>query len=81
MHFYYFSFVRFAQSAISAENYHFFKQRSNTGLEMEFLQKYLLIPLDIFKKKQQNKGISSKKDAWLSLCLRKAALAAERRII
>lgn len=47
--------------------YHFFEQRSDTGLHIEFLQKYLLIPLDIFKKKQQNKGISNKRDAWLTL--------------
>lgn len=34
---------------------------------MELLQKYLFIPLDIFRKSQQNKGINSKKDAWLTL--------------
>lgn len=46
---------------------HFFEQRSNTGLKMEFLQKYLFIPLDIFKKSQQNRSISGRQDAWLML--------------
>ena len=34
---------------------------------MELLQKYLFIPLDIFRKSQQNKDISRKRDAWLTL--------------
>ncbi len=49
------------------EFYHFFEQKSNTNLRIEFLQKYLLIPLDIFKKNQQNKSISGKREAWLTL--------------
>ncbi len=47
--------------------YHFFEQKSDTGLKMEFLQKYLFIPLDIFKECKQNKDISDKRDAWLTL--------------
>lgn len=47
--------------------YHFFEQKSNTGLHMEFLQKYLFIPLDIFRKSKQNKDIKDKRDAWLVL--------------
>ena len=47
--------------------YHFFEQKSNTGLHMEFLQKYLFIPLDIFRKSKQNKDIKDKRDAWLTL--------------
>ena len=47
--------------------YHFFEQRSNTGLELELLQKYLFIPLDIFRKCQQNRGITERRDAWLTL--------------
>ncbi len=34
---------------------------------MELLQKYLFIPLDIFRKSQHNKDINNKADAWLSL--------------
>ena len=47
--------------------YHFFEQKSDTGLEMELLQKYLFIPLDIFQKRQQNESINNKRDAWLTL--------------
>lgn len=47
--------------------YHFFEQKSNTGLQMELLQKYLFIPLDIFKKNQHNKDRNNKRDAWLTL--------------
>lgn len=47
--------------------YHFFEQKSDTGLEMELLQKYLFIPLDIFRKNQQNKENSNRRDAWLTL--------------
>lgn len=32
-------------------NVHYFEQKSNTGLEIELLQRYLYIPLDIFQKK------------------------------
>ncbi len=47
--------------------YHFFEQKSDTGLQMELLQKYLFIPLDIFKKSGHNKDISDRRDVWLSL--------------
>ncbi|MBQ7067287.1 MAG: PD-(D/E)XK nuclease family transposase [Lachnospiraceae bacterium] len=45
---------------------HFFEQKSDTGLELDLLQKYLFVPLDIFKKNLHNKGISSELDAWLT---------------
>lgn len=44
---------------------HYFAPQSNTGLEMELLQKYLFVPLDIFLKNQHNKIITDKLDAWL----------------
>jgi hypothetical protein len=44
---------------------HYFEQRSNTGLKIDLLQKYLFIPLDIFKKTQYNKNIDEKLEAWL----------------
>lgn len=48
--------------------YHYFEQKSDTGLHMELLQKYLFIPLDIFKEIQHNKEIiTNKMDAWLTL--------------
>ena len=48
------------------EYLHYFEQRSNTGLELNLLQKYIFIPLDIFSKVIQNKGISNETDAWLA---------------
>ena len=47
--------------------WHFFEQKSNTGLKVELLQKYVLIPLDIFVECQHNKDIKEKRDAWLTL--------------
>lgn len=44
---------------------HRFAQKSDTGLNLELLQQYVFIPLDIFRKIQQNKDIKSKLDAWL----------------
>ena len=44
---------------------HYFEQRSDTGLQLELLQKFLFIPLDIFRENQHNKIISNKLDAWL----------------
>ena len=49
------------------ESYHFFEQKSNTGLEIELLQKYLFIPLDIFRENEQNRDIKAKRDAWLTV--------------
>lgn len=46
---------------------HFFEQKSDTGLKLELLQKYVFFPLDIFVKHQQNKDISGKQEAWLTL--------------
>lgn len=44
---------------------HHFEQTSNTGLHINLLQKYCFIPLDIFQKVIQNRGIETKLDAWL----------------
>ncbi len=46
---------------------HFFEQKSDTGLKLELLQKYVLISLDIFARYQQNNNISEKREAWLTL--------------
>ncbi len=45
---------------------HYFEQRSDTGLKLELLQKYLFIPLDIFGRNIQNKGIQNETEAWLA---------------
>ncbi len=59
------------------QNYiHKFKQQSDTGLELELLQKYVFIPLDIFRGIYHNNGKSNgknsanrcwnKTEAWLT---------------
>lgn len=59
--------------AFSDEYLHYFYQCSNTGLKLNLLQKYLFIPLDIFKEKQHNnnnKTTKNKLEAWLTfLCV------------
>ena len=44
---------------------HIFQQKSNTGLELDLLQKYFFIPLDICLKNLQTNPINSKLRAWL----------------
>ena len=46
--------------------FHMFEQKSDTGLELNLLQKYIFIPLDIFKRVRQNEGIKGKLEAWLT---------------
>ena len=47
---------------------HYFEQHSNTGIQLNLLQKYLFISIDIFLKYQQNIGIQleTRRDAWLA---------------
>ena len=45
---------------------HCFAQRSDSGLELELLQKYIFISLDIFKENRYNKTIESRLEAWLT---------------
>ena len=48
------------------QNYiHNFKQQSDTGLELELLQKYVFIPLDIFRGIYHN-NLRNKTEAWLT---------------
>ena len=48
------------------QNYiHNFKQQSDTGLELELLQKYVFIPLDIFRGITHN-NLRNKTEAWLT---------------
>ena len=52
------------------EYIHRFAQKSNTGVNINLLQEYLFIPLDIFKKIQQNEDgsikIENRLEAWLA---------------
>ncbi len=47
------------------QSIHRSKQQTDTGLQMELLQEFLFIPLDIAKKIYQNNGIRNKLEAWL----------------
>jgi uncharacterized coiled-coil protein SlyX len=42
------------------------KQHSDTGIKLELLQEFVMIPLDIFFKVRQNIGIRNKLEAWLT---------------
>ena len=42
-----------------------FKEISDTGINMDLLQEYVYIPLDVFQKIVQNKGVRNKLEAWL----------------
>lgn len=49
---------------------HNFEQLSDTGLELDLMQKFVFIPLDIFRENHYNKIIENKLDAWLAfLCM------------
>ena len=45
---------------------HHFQQKSDTGLQLNLLQHYFLIPLDIFLKFHQNNDIHNRFEAWLT---------------
>ena len=45
---------------------HYFKTTSDTGLELNMLQKFIFISVDIFLKKLHNEGINNELEAWLT---------------
>ncbi len=45
---------------------HHFRQKSDTGVELNLLQEYNFISLDLFRKSIYNKPIKSELDAWLT---------------
>ncbi len=47
------------------DNYiYYMKQKSNTGLELDMLQEFIFLPLDIYLKNLHNRGISNELDVW-----------------
>lgn len=44
---------------------HHFSQQSDSGLELKLLQKYIFIPLDIFREILHNRDIKNRLEAWL----------------
>ncbi len=51
--------------AFPENSIHRSKQKTDTGVEVELLQEFLFIPLDITQKIYQNGGIRNKTEAWL----------------
>ena len=45
---------------------HRIEATSNTGIRIDLLQKYVFLPLDIFKEHRHNKTIRNKLDGWLT---------------
>lgn len=49
--------------------FHHSKQVFDSGLNLNLLQEFILIPLDIFRKHMQNKSVETRLEAWLTfLC-------------
>ena len=48
------------------------EQKCDTGIKIELLQKYVFIPIDIFKKTQHNKNITGKLNACLCFSVRRS---------
>lgn len=46
--------------------YHHAKQVFDSGLKMDLLQEFIMIPLDIYHKRTHNKPIENKLEAWLT---------------
>ena len=46
--------------------YHHSRQIFDSGLNLNLLQEFIMIPLDIFHKKMQNKPIETELEAWLT---------------
>ena len=46
--------------------YHYGKQVFDTGLQLNILQKYIMIPLEIFRKNTDYKTIETSLEAWLT---------------
>ena len=66
-----YTIVFFEQSPEEFKKYpgeylHHFESQSDTGIKLELLQKYLFIPLDIFRKITENGCIKNEVEAWLT---------------
>ena len=46
--------------------YHHARQVFDSGLKLDLLQEYIMIPLDIYHKRADNKPIENKLEAWLA---------------
>ncbi len=49
---------------------HYIEPKSDSGISLNLLQKFLFVPLDIFRKIYHNKRVTDRVDAWLAfLCM------------
>lgn len=46
--------------------FHHSRQVFDSGLKINLLQEFIMIPLDIYKRKMQNESVTTKFDAWLT---------------
>ena len=46
--------------------FHHSRQVFDSGLKINLLQEFIMIPLDIYKRKMQNENVTTKFDAWLT---------------
>lgn len=51
------------------EYIHIAETKTNTGANVNLLQKFIFVPLDIFKKLRKNKNTENTLDAWLSFLI------------
>ncbi|MBO5092924.1 MAG: PD-(D/E)XK nuclease family transposase [Lachnospiraceae bacterium] len=49
------------------EYIHYFKQKSNTGMELNLIQEYIFVSLDLFKENREYKTLEDETAAWLLL--------------
>jgi len=66
-----YTIVLFEKSPVELHPYkdcwlHRFRQRSDSGITMDFLQEFILIPLDIYRKNMENRPIGTDLEAWLA---------------
>ncbi len=69
-----YTIILFEQSPAQFHNFpneyiHFGETKTNTGVDINLLQRFLFIPLDIFKNMGKNKNVDNELDAWLSFLI------------
>ncbi len=55
--------------ALPDQYIHKFRQKSDTGLQIDLLQEFVFVALDIYREKHQNKNIEERLDGWLTFLI------------
>ena len=55
--------------ALPDQYIHKFRQKSDTGLQIDLLQEFVFVALDIYREKHQNKNIEKRLDGWLTFLI------------